>query len=80
MLEKETTTFREGRLGDLPFWDEAAPGQLCMVPCWPTDSNGNAVDCFEEIVLVGVIGADGYFRNAEWTFRPAVATWRCVQH
>ena len=40
------------------FWDEADVLDLCMVPCWPVDAAGDAVDCEDGAVIVGVLGID----------------------
>ena len=62
----------------LPFWDEAAPGYQCLVPCWPTDRQGDAVDCPEDTCLVGVLGEDGLFRSeGEVAFDPRLEMYVC---
>lgn len=62
------------------FWDEANPGDLALVPCWPTE-NGDAIDCPNYHVLVGVIDEDGLFRSeAAPPFHPGNVMWLCPQH
>lgn len=72
------TTKSAADRGELPFWDSAAAGEQCGVPCWPSDKNGNAVDCPTETVLVGVIGDDGLLRaEEEVSFNPGLQMWTC---
>ena len=49
----------------LVFWDEARSGEFCAIPCWPVDARGDAYDCEDSIILVGVLGDDGLFRAEE---------------
>lgn len=72
------TTFRRAMSGDLVFWDDAHSGEQCVVPCWPYDASGDAVDCEEDVVLVGVLGEDGLFRAEEApAFDPREVAWIC---
>ena len=65
----------------MPFWDEARTGELCAVPCWPSDLEGNAVDCEGAVMLLGVLGEDGLFRAEEAApFNPAEVTYVCRRH
>ena len=41
-------TYDEMTARDIPFYDQAEPGQYCGAPCWPYDeinSPGDAPDC-----------------------------------
>ena len=71
-------TYKNALERGIPSWDIADPGEQAFVPCWPTDDNGNAVDCVGEFVLVGVLVADNLFRaEEEGSFNPKYVTWIC---
>lgn len=75
------TTFSEAAWHGLPFWDEVGPGEQCIVPCWPVDIHGNAVDCEVAAVLVGVMGEDGEFRAEDHQgFDPRRMVYVCPAH
>jgi hypothetical protein len=74
-------TFATAAKKGLRFWDAANSGEECMVPCWPVDEKGDAVDCEDEAVLTGVLGVDGLFRaEDEVAFDPARVIWTCGRH
>lgn len=63
----------------IPFWDEAAIGEMCAVPCWPYDPEyQDDRDCAGSQILVGVLGPDGLLRAEEESpFNPAKVWWQC---
>ena len=64
--------------GQTPTYDLALTGELSGVPCWPSDHNGDALDCPTETVLLGVVGEDGLFRaEEEPPFNPLHVTYVC---
>lgn len=66
------------QLFTLLFYDVAKPGEECLVPCWPKDSDGNDLDCQDFAVLTGVIGADDVFRSEDApSFKPRDVMWVC---
>ena len=72
------TTHAEAVRCTIPFWDVARPGELCAVPCWPLDADGDAVDCPASTLLVGVLGEDDLFRaEEEPTFDPTQVGYVC---
>lgn len=71
-------TNTEQKARDIPFWDSARPGELCAVPCWPEDQNGDAIDCKSLNVLVGVLDESGIFRAEDApAFNPNRTIWVC---
>ena len=65
----------------MPFYDESEIGHESAVPCWPQDAEGNALDCQDRAVLVGVLGPDGLFRaEEEPAFDPLVTGYLCPAH
>lgn len=75
-----TMTLAEVDAKGIPFWDRAAPGDLCGVPCWPVDENGDALDCPDLTVLVGVLGEHDDFRaEEEVVFHPCQQIWTCAR-
>jgi len=73
-------TNAEQKKRGIPFWDESNPGDLCAVPCWPSDDEGDALDCDESRILIGVMDSTGVFRAEESEpFDPAHTLWMCAQ-
>lgn len=65
---------------NIPFWDEAKPGEHCVVPCWPETEDGDGFDC--PALLAGAMGDSGLFvpDNGCRAFNPGHVIWLCPLH
>lgn len=75
------TTYEDMVARDIPFYDQADPGQYCGAPCWPYDevnSPGDAPDCEGQVVILGIVEPDGTFRSEDApAFKPSKITYVC---
>jgi len=64
----------------LPFWDTANAGELCRIPCHPTDENGDiTADCFND--GLGRMRADGLVDTASGhRIDPKTTIFVCIEH